>query len=74
MDGVVGRMDATVSVREIDIDQDPVLCAEFNDDVPVIFIGGRKRFKHRVDAAVLEKHLSAAMTGRGWPRHPLGVF
>jgi len=63
---VVGRMDATVLLVEIDIDQDPVLRLQFSDDIPVIFIGGRKRFKHHVDAAVLEKHLRAAMKGRTW--------
>ena len=33
----------------LDIDSDPELQARFNDQVPVVFINGRKAFKYRVD-------------------------
>lgn len=42
---------------EIDIDADPQLRAEFNDQAPVLFIDGRKAFKYRVTQQQLEKHL-----------------
>ncbi|KAA6463225.1 glutaredoxin family protein [Acidobacteria bacterium AB60] len=35
--------------REIDIDADPELCRRFNEEVPVVFIDGRKAFKYRMD-------------------------
>jgi len=37
---------ATFTWREIDIDTDPELLREFNDEVPVVFIAGRKAFKY----------------------------
>jgi len=36
--------------REVDIDGDPELRHKYNDEVPVIFINGRKAFKYRLDA------------------------
>lgn len=35
--------------REIDIDADPELRRKFNDEVPVVFIDGRKAFKYHLD-------------------------
>ncbi len=34
---------------EIDIDTDIELRRKFNDEVPVVFIDGRKAFKYRMD-------------------------
>ena len=34
---------------EVDIDVDPQLRQEYNDQVPVVFIDGRKAFKYRMD-------------------------
>lgn len=34
---------------EIDVDTDVTLRREFNDQVPVVFIDGRKAFKYRMD-------------------------
>jgi glutaredoxin len=34
--------------REVDIDDDPELQLKFNDEVPVVFIDGRKAFKYRM--------------------------
>ena len=45
-------------LREIDIDGDPVLRAEFDSDVPVIFLGAQKIAKHRVDLAQLRRQLA----------------
>jgi glutaredoxin len=35
--------------REIDVDSDAELRRQFNDEVPVVFIDGRKAFKYRMD-------------------------
>lgn len=40
---------AAYTWREIDIDPDPELLRKFNDEVPVVFINGRKAFKYRID-------------------------
>lgn len=37
------------SWREIDVDMDVDLRRQFNDEVPVVFIDGRKAFKYRMD-------------------------
>ena len=45
------------ALEEIDIDTSPGLQAEYGNDVPVLFINGRKAFKHRLTARELEKRL-----------------
>ena len=35
--------------REVNIDTDPELQRLYNDQVPVVFIDGRKTFKHRME-------------------------
>lgn len=35
--------------REVDVDTDAELRHRFNDEVPVVFIDGRKAFKYRMD-------------------------
>jgi glutaredoxin len=35
--------------REIDVDSDSELRRLYNDEVPVVFIDGRKAFKYRMD-------------------------
>ncbi|HSA92292.1 MAG TPA: glutaredoxin family protein [Terriglobales bacterium] len=35
--------------REIDVDSDTALRHRFTDEVPVVFINGRKAFKYRMD-------------------------
>ena len=35
--------------REVDMDSDAELCRLYNDEVPVVFINGRKAFKYRMD-------------------------
>ena len=36
--------------READIDTDPELRRKYNEEVPVVFIDGRKAFKYHMDA------------------------
>ena len=35
--------------REVDVDADHELRRQYNDEVPVVFIDGRKAFKYRMD-------------------------
>ncbi len=35
--------------REVDVDADEELRRQFTDEVPVVFIDGRKAFKYRMD-------------------------
>jgi glutaredoxin len=41
--------DADFRWHEVDIDADCRLRDEYNDEVPVVFIDGRKAFKYRMD-------------------------
>jgi len=43
-----------------DVDADPELQARFSNEVPVVFINGRKAFKYRVDAKQFLRRL------KGW--------
>jgi glutaredoxin len=47
-----------VAFSEVDIDADSELRARYNEEVPVIFIDGRKAFKYHVDPRELRKRLS----------------
>ena len=42
------RSRAEFTLREVDIDSDPKLQAEYNDQVPVVAIDGRKAFKYHL--------------------------
>jgi glutaredoxin len=46
-----------VQLEEIDIDADPALRAQYDTEVPVLFIDGRKAFKYRVSARELRRRL-----------------
>ena len=35
--------------HDVDVDSDPDLRRQYNDQVPVVFINGRKAFKYRMD-------------------------
>jgi glutaredoxin len=48
------------TLREVNIDSDPALRAQFTNDVPVIFLGDRKVAKHRVNLTQLRRHLADA--------------
>ena len=51
------RAQADFLLEIIDIDSDPELHDKFNEQVPVIFIDGRKALKFRVDAKDLLRRL-----------------
>jgi len=44
-------------LREVDIDDDPVLFERYTEDVPVIFIGGHLFAQHRIDPDLLRERL-----------------
>ena len=48
------------SLREVNIDEDSVLRARYNEEVPVLFLGARKVAKFHVDVEQLERQLAAA--------------
>lgn len=43
--------------RVVDVDADPELVARYNDCVPVVVIGGRVRFRGRVNEVLLRRLL-----------------
>ena len=47
-------------LKVIDIEKEPALLEQYKHDIPVVFIEGRKAFKHRVDEAQLLKKLERA--------------
>ncbi len=48
------------TLREVDIDRDPILRDRYTDDVPVVFVGSHLFAKHCVDAAQLRRALQGA--------------
>lgn len=53
-----------VDLSEVDIDQDPDLRTRFGQEVPVVFIEGRKAFKYRTTAPELRKRLDQALLSK----------
>jgi glutaredoxin len=51
--------EAAYQWREIDIDTDQELRQTYNDEVPVVFIDGRKAFKYHMDGPQLLRALAA---------------
>ena len=48
------------SLREVDVDSDPVLHERYTEEVPVIFLGSRKVAKHRLDLDQFRRQLARA--------------
>lgn len=48
------------TLREVNIDADPVLRERYTNDVPVLFLGSRKVAKHRVALAQFRRQLARA--------------
>ena len=51
------QADTAFTVTEIDISAQPELEACFGQDIPVLFINGRKAFKYRLTAGALRRRL-----------------
>jgi glutaredoxin len=47
----------------VDIAGDPQLEAEYREQIPVVFVAGRKAFKYHVDPAELRRRVRAGGTG-----------
>jgi len=47
-----------LDLEEIDVDNSTQLNEQFGDEVPVLFIDGRKAFKYRVTVGQLEQRLA----------------
>lgn len=52
--------DAGVTPQVVDVDSDPELQKLYTNDVPVIFIGGREAFRHRINVSVLRRMIMSA--------------
>jgi len=48
------------ALREVNIDDDPVLKQRYDWDVPVVFVGQRKAAKHRVNLEQFRRQLQDA--------------
>ena len=46
---------------EVDITGDPELEAAYREQIPVVFVAGRKAFKYAVDPGELHRRLNAAV-------------
>ena len=55
--GVGGQAGTPFAFREVDIDLDPELRQRYNEEVPVVFINGKKAFKYRIDLREFRKRL-----------------
>ncbi|HEV1992858.1 MAG TPA: glutaredoxin family protein [Candidatus Acidoferrum sp.] len=53
----------SAALREVNIDDDPVLKERYGWDIPVIFIGQKKAAKHSVDLEQFRRQLQDAGAG-----------
>ena len=49
--------------KAVDVDSDPELRQKFTDEVPVVFIDGKKAFKYRMEERDFLRVLDARSTG-----------
>jgi glutaredoxin len=59
LEGLTHR--ARFTWREVDIDQDEALRQKYNDEVPVVFINGRKAFKYHLDEKAFVRRLNSRL-------------
>ena len=52
------RRDVPFRLEEIDISTDPELTVRFGQEIPVLFVNGRKAFKYRLTAGELRRRLA----------------
>jgi glutaredoxin len=48
-----------LQITVTNVDSDAALRAAYGNDIPVIMINGTEAFRHRIDAAALERKLKA---------------
>lgn len=56
--------DVSFALKVVDVDSDSELAALYGHEVPVVLIGGRKRFKYRVEEGRLRKLLKLDADGK----------
>lgn len=63
---IVRRVTAAypATIREVDVESDPALRARFGEEIPVVFVDGRKAFKFRVSEGDLRRRLDRALAER----------
>ncbi|MBI3780697.1 MAG: glutaredoxin family protein [candidate division NC10 bacterium] len=71
MKSMLGRVrgEYPLTIREIDIESDPLLQARFAHEVPVLYLDGRKAFKYRAKEAALRRKLMLLL----WRRRLFGA-
>jgi glutaredoxin len=52
------RRDISFDLEEINISTDPELETRFGQEIPVLFVNGRKAFKYRLTASELRRRLA----------------
>ena len=57
---VKAREELGFELVQVDISGDPALEAEYREQIPVVFVAGRKAFKFRVDADELRRRVAVA--------------
>ena len=58
VDRVIGKVRGVpVTVREVDISQNPELSAAYGEQIPILFVNGRKAFKFRLTEKALRDRL-----------------
>ena len=53
------------TLREVNIDEDDELAERYSWDIPVIFVGGRKAGKHRVDLRAISPAVGRSSSSFG---------
>ena len=51
-------------IETVDVDGDPELVAKYGTEVPVVAVGGKVRFRGKVNPALLDRLLAAEAAGR----------
>lgn len=54
------------TLREINIAEHAALCRQYAEEIPVIFINGRKAFKYRIDVKQFVRRLQRAQQPTPW--------
>ena len=56
------RRDISFDLEEVNISTDPELEARFGQEIPVLFVNGRKAFKYRLTVSELRRRLERERT------------
>ena len=63
VDRVVAKsLQGAITVREVDISADASLWSAYGEQIPVLFVNGRKAFKYRLTAEALRDRVRRELT------------